>query len=89
MSPFSGLTQSLGQYAGYLFMVYWALALLLHIALAIAVHQDGARRAEQGPPVLLAPPSIWTLATLLGGLLPAVAYWVVNASTLRPETPSA
>lgn len=84
MFPFPNL----GQYAGFFIVAYWALVVILHVALAVSVYQHGSDRRDQGTSVLLAPLAIWTLAALLGGLLPAFAYWAVNASTLRPVTPS-
>jgi hypothetical protein len=83
MFPFQGT-----HYAGYFMVAYWVLLVIVHIALAAAVYQDGSRRVDGGTSILLAPLAVWALATLVGGLLPAFAYWVVNASTLRPPTAS-
>jgi hypothetical protein len=88
MFPPSSLGQFLGQYGGFFIWAYSVLVVILHLVLAAVVYQDGSRRVDQGTSVLLAPLAIWALATLLGGLLPAFAYWVVNASTLRPAGPS-
>jgi hypothetical protein len=88
MSSFNNLGQFLGQFGVFFIAAYWVLIVILHVALAAAVYQDASRRQDQGTSVHLAPLAIWVLATLLGGLLPAFAYWVVNASTLRSTGPS-
>ena len=64
---------------------------LVHCAFAFGVFQYGAgtgRFQLSGSPrfqVRLAPLAVWTLATLLGGVFVAVAFWVVHCSTLASE----
>lgn len=59
-----------------LFAVAWWIAeLVLRIVLAIGVHASARHRKTA-----LVGPGWWVLATLLGGVFVAVAYWVMNVS---------
>lgn len=55
----------------------WALGLLVHIAFALAVHANA-----HGRETTFVGPGMWALATLLGGPLVALAYWLINVSSL-------
>lgn len=56
----------------------WILWIIVHIAFSIGVYRD----AQQRRPLLVGA-EMWAFATLLGGVLVAVAYWVMHHSTLR------
>ncbi len=58
-------------------IVLWAASILLHIAFALAVYA----RAE-GRDTVFVGPLMWALATLLGGPLVALAYWLIHMSSL-------
>lgn len=55
----------------------WVASIVLHIAFALAVyaHATGRHTVFVGP-------LMWALATLLGGPLLALAYWLIHMSSL-------
>ena len=55
--------------------VFW---ILIHIIFGIAVYKDAKNRE-----VALVGPFLWALITLLGGVLFAGVYWVVNRLALK------
>lgn len=55
----------------------WVAGILLNIAFALAVYA----RAE-GRETEFVGPLMWALATLLGGPLVALAYWLIHMSSL-------
>ncbi len=56
---------------------------IIHVLLAIGVARDGFRvKAERGRLELVGV-FTWSLATLLGGVVAAVAYWLLHRSALR------
>lgn len=57
----------------------WILYLIVHIAFALGVSTH-----VRGRETILVGRGIWVLATLLGGPLVAVGYWLIHASTLAP-----
>ena len=74
-----------------------ALALLfvtaaVHIAFAIGVFNDANTRNLKGTGPEFVAPVVWSLATLVGGVFVATAYWAIHMSTLSrlshadPET---
>jgi len=75
-----------GQFAS-LIAVFWVffigLTILIHVLFALAVWQDGTGLVQHGSRLIFVGPAIWALATLLGGVFVAVAYWLVHYSTLR------
>lgn len=58
-------------------LVLWAAGILIHIVFALAVlaHAKGRDTVFVGP-------LMWALATLLGGPLVALAYWLIHMSSL-------
>jgi hypothetical protein len=63
--------------AGFVLMV------IVHVAFAVGVYRD-ATTTLQTRTVWFVSPFIWAVATLLGGVLVATAFWVVHYSRLRP-----
>ena len=63
-------------------LVFWGLTVIVHPAFAVGVYRDASAR-----PTYLVGTLIWTLATLVGGVLTVVAYWLVHISSLSPEVP--
>ncbi len=57
----------------------FVLQIVVHVTFALVVwnHAQGSRPVFVGP-------GIWALGTLTGGPLVALAYWLMNVSTLRP-----
>lgn len=58
-------------------IVLWAASIILHIAFALAVHAHATSRDT-----VFVGPLMWALATLLGGPLVALAYWLIHMSSL-------
>ena len=56
------------------------LTVIVHLCFAVAVFLD-ARKLPRKPIFVL--PIVWSVATLLGGLFVAVAYWVIHHSRLN------
>ena len=71
-----------------MFLAISLLALLLgavvNVAFAFAVVRD-ADECRRKSELALVWPSIWFLATLLGGPFVAAIYWLLNHSTLNPR----
>lgn len=72
---------------GVVAVIFLILVVIIRIAFAAAVKQDGDIICMKGSGTFLVPPVIWSLATLLGGVMVAVGYWVVHHSTLRANWP--
>jgi len=62
---------------GVAFVCLWALGVIVHIAFALAVLASAHRKETT-----FVGPGMWALATLLGGPMVALAYWVINVSSL-------
>ena len=56
---------------------------IVHIALALGVYRDGDSLRPKGFQTFLATPLIWAAATLIGGVIPALAYWFIHHSSLK------
>ena len=69
-SPDSGLL-------GAAVICLWVLGLVIHVAFALAVLANA-----RGRDTTFVGPGMWCLATLLGGPLVALAYWLINVSSL-------
>jgi hypothetical protein len=72
-----------------LIYLYWAVIVLVHILLAVGVHEDTKRLGTENRPVIFVAGWVWALATLIGGVVTAGIYWVLHHSTLRPSDPKA
>ena len=62
--------------------IFFVALAIVHVGFALNVLKDGDQLRAEGSRPLLAGPALWCLATLLGGVLVAAIYWVVNHSTL-------
>ena len=79
-------------------MNYWAeiifalsfviggVTIVLHICFAIAVYVDAERMVHDDHlEVAFVPGPLWAIATLFGGVLVAVGYWIVNRSKIANQ----
>ena len=77
----------MSELAGLFELIVFAVVIItvvVHVSFAIGVFQDASRRSK--PRVLAAGP-IWALATLIGGVFVATAYWLVHYSQLTKYAP--
>jgi hypothetical protein len=65
---------------GMILLALLLLSIAIHVAFAL-----GVRAHSVGRETLFVGSGFWSLATLLGGPLVALAYWIINASSLRPD----
>jgi hypothetical protein len=68
-----------------LYLLSWVILLAVHILFAIGVARDATAQKDAGRGTFFVEPAVWGLATLMGGLLTAVVYWVFHHSTLRRD----
>lgn len=57
---------------------------IVHIAFAIGVLRD-AKVRKAAKELHFAAPWIWVLATLIGGVVTLMAYWLINVSRLTRD----
>ncbi len=67
-------------------MVLLGIASLIAIPIIHLVFARGVWFAANSRRVYFAPPAVWTIATLLGGVFVAAIFWVMHYSTLSPRT---
>ncbi len=72
------ILMELGWLAALLFFVAVA---IVHICFALGVLRDAETMAERGA-LQLVPRLVWGLATLIGGVFVATAYWFIHQSNL-------
>jgi hypothetical protein len=60
--------------------IYWIATAVVHIAFSIAIFLDAKRRNT-----FFVRDYIWALATLLGGELVVIIYWIIHHSNLRSQ----
>lgn len=65
----------------FLAVCWTALVVLVHLAFAWAVYSHA-----QGKRTIFVHPLLWTAATVMGGPLVALAYWLMHASSLAPHS---
>jgi hypothetical protein len=63
-------------------LLFVILTAFVHIAFANAVNRDAQNLARAGILTALVGPTMWTVATLLGGVYVACAYWIIHHSSL-------
>jgi hypothetical protein len=59
----------------------------VHVAFALGVGADAGRLHRSGYRPAFAGAFWWMIATLLGGIFVAAAYWLIHHSTLNPSLP--
>jgi len=69
----------------FLVFAFFAGSLIVHVALTMAVWQDGERLDREGRPTFFVGPFLWSLMTLMGGLLVVTIYWLMHHSMLRRD----
>lgn len=56
---------------------------IVNITFAVGVFADSTRmRNDQGRRTKIVPGPMWAFATLMGGVLTVIAYWLIHHSTL-------
>ena len=60
--------------------------IVVHISFAAAIFRDATYLPAPRKPISVGP-SIWLLATLLGGIFVATIYWVMHHSRLNQSIP--
>lgn len=62
---------------------------LVHIVFAVAVYRDAIRlKHSQALAIEGVGPTIWCVATLVGGVMTAGIYWAMHHSRLNPKIPT-
>lgn len=64
------------------------LSFILHCILAYAVYQDAQRLDRMPSRLFLVGPILWSLITLLSGVLGLAIYWLVHYSELADSSRS-
>lgn len=83
MGPSVDMTAALGVIWVILGVIFFLAMAAVHILFALGVLVDaGALRVDEGRRTQFVPGAIWALATLLGGVFVATAYWVIHRSSL-------
>jgi len=64
-----------------------ALAIVVGWFLAVGVYRDAMKLEAEATSrkTILAPPWVWAAATFVGGILPAVTYWVLHHGAFKGE----
>lgn len=65
-------------------LVMAIIALIIHVAFAVAIFKDASGRRTNGRVVWFVHPIIWAGATLLGSVFVAAVYWAIHYSTFAP-----
>jgi hypothetical protein len=68
-------------------VVFWAITVIIHISFALAVGSDATKLRNSSRDLIFVGPGIWFLATLLGGVFVAAAYWIIHHSRLNEAIP--
>ncbi len=53
---------------------------IVHISFAIGIYRDAKQRGS----AIFVQAEIWLIATLLGGIIVTIAYWLMHHSRLNP-----
>ena len=62
---------------GFFFVIVVA---IVHISFAIGIYRDAKQRGS----AIFVQSEIWLIATLLGGIIVTIAYWLMHHSRLNP-----
>ena len=76
------LFEQFGMMVQYGSVLVFVLNIILHVCCASAVAIDISRLSKLKVAPGLLPGWVWLLASLIGGVFVAVAYWVMHHSTL-------
>jgi len=75
------------------FAVFWLAIAAVHIAFALSIYRHSTALRAEGRRLVFVGAEVWTLATLVAGVLGATAYWLFHCSTVavpeaaeRPKT---
>ena len=60
--------------------------IVVHISFAVAVFRDATNLPAPRKPISVSP-TIWLLATLIGGIFVATIYWIMHHSRLNQSVP--
>jgi sterol desaturase/sphingolipid hydroxylase (fatty acid hydroxylase superfamily) len=63
------------------------IVIVVHISFAVAIFRDAANLSAPRKPIFVGP-SIWLLATLLGGIFITTLYWIMHHSCLNQSIPA-
>ena len=75
----------LGTFATEITVIYFLVTVSVHITFAAAVFVDARNQLRQWQRrTFLVGPVVWGMATLVGGVFVATAYWFIHHSALRP-----
>lgn len=74
-----------GLLPGGLVSLVMVLTIVVHVALAVDVYRDCASCLGRGRARVLAGPGIWAAATLIGGIITALVYWLMHNSMLNAD----
>ena len=64
------------------FFIFVVPTFIVHTIFAFAVDGDARRLTRAGGSLVFTGPFVWAAATLLGGPLVALAYWIIHRSAL-------
>src|SRR5262245_9980446 len=79
---FSG--PEMGLFGGFfLFWFFWVGTIaIINIMFAVGVYRDGSEFETEYGATAIVPTIIWAIATLMGGVFVAAAYWIMHRSAL-------
>ena len=67
-------------------VLFWLALAIVHVAFAVTVFRHSKALRGDGQRLAFVGPELWTLATLVSGVLGVTAYWLIHCSTLAtPE----
>ena len=71
--------------------IFWSIGVavvtvLVNVVFAVAVYRDATRLGQGRSPIIVGP-TMWCVATLLGGVITAGIYWALHHSRLNPAVP--
>jgi hypothetical protein len=73
-----------GDFVQFLAILWMALVVIVHVSFMIGVFVDARALAQKRGSTTFVAPLIWAAATLIGGILTVLVYWIVHRSTLNP-----
>ena len=61
--------------------------IVVHISFAVAIFRDATNLPAHRKPIFVGP-TIWLLATLVGGIFVTTLYWIMHHSRLNQSIPA-